>query len=103
MSAECRVMNDELKTRCLNSSFSTLHSALALLLLPNQRHRLGARARVFAEAAADGGGDCDCAGLLHAADGHAGVLGLHDDHYADRLESVEECVGDLGGQALLDL
>src|SRR5947209_4406367 len=73
------------------------------LLLPNQGHRLGARARVFAEAAAYGRGDGDRAGLLHAANGHAGVLGLHDDHHADRLESVEERVGNLGGQALLNL
>ncbi len=65
--------------------------------------RLGACARVFAEAAADGGGDGDGAGLLDAAHGHAGVLGLHDDHHADGLEAVEERVGDLGGQALLHL
>src|SRR5437588_63484 len=75
----------------------------ASLFLSYQRHRLGARARVFAEAAAYGGGDCDCAGLLHAAYGHAGVLGLHDDHYADRLEHVVERVRDFRCQTLLNL
>src|SRR2546423_10922007 len=89
--------------RVFNSSLITHHSSLELLFLPNQRHRLGARARVFAEAAAYGGGDGDRAGLLHPADGHTGVLGLHDDHHADRLEHAVERVGDLRSQSLLNL
>src|SRR2546423_6746231 len=89
--------------RVFNSSLITHHSSLELLFLPNQRHRLGARARVFAEAAAYGGGDGDRAGLLPPADGHAGVLGLHDDHHADWLEHAVERVGDLRSQSLLNL
>ena len=55
------------------------------------------------EAASEGGDVHDGAGFFGAADGHAGVGGFEDAGDALGLEFVHECVGDLGGEAFLDL
>ena len=68
-----------------------------------QAHRLGS-GRGVAQLAADRGGDGAGAGLADAAHRHAQVLALDDDD--DALRGCSCCierVGDLGGQALLDL
>lgn len=55
------------------------------------------------EAAEDAGGDGGGGRLLNAAHDHAQVAGLHDDGDALGLEDLHDGVGDLLGEALLDL
>ncbi len=55
------------------------------------------------EAAEDAGRNGRGGGLLDAAHDHAEVGGLHDDGDALGLEDVHDGVGDLLGEALLDL
>src|SRR5689334_12300026 len=68
----------------------------------DEGHRLGAGG-LAEHLAADGGGDGAGPGLLHPAHGHAQVLGLDHDDDAAGLEDGDHRVGDLTGEALLDL
>jgi len=63
----------------------------------------GAAGGVFLEDAAEGAGDHGTAGFSDAADGHAGVYGFDDAGGADGVEFFHESVGDLGGEAFLNL
>ena len=62
-----------------------------------------ARGVVFDEMSAQRAGDHQAAGLFYAAHGHAGVRGFDQHRDAARLELRHERVGDLAGQALLNL
>lgn len=55
------------------------------------------------EAAEDARSDCGGRGLLDAAHGHAEMRGFHDDGDALGLEDLHDGVGDLLGEALLNL
>jgi hypothetical protein len=68
-----------------------------------QGERLGTRRRVLQKHAAHGRGHGQRPRLAHAAHRHAEVFGLDADHYALRADRGHHGVGDLGGQALLDL
>src|SRR5215212_7947777 len=68
-----------------------------------QGQELLARARVVAHEPVQGGRDGARAGLLHAPQRHAHVLGLDDDADALRLEVVVQPPRHLRGQPLLDL
>ncbi len=69
----------------------------------NKAQKLVARLGLALKAAEDAAGYGRGAGLLDAAHHHAQVAGLHDDGDALGLENLHDGVGDLLGQALLDL
>src|SRR5680860_1296377 len=68
----------------------------------DQGDRLGTRGGPVHDAP-DGRGDRAGAGLAHATHRHAEVLGLDDHDHATGLEELDHRVGDLRGQAFLDL
>src|SRR5680860_257151 len=70
---------------------------------PEEAHRLGPGCRVVLEDAAHRRGDGQRTGLLDPAHRHAQVLRFDDHEGAVRCELRHECVGDLGGEAFLDL
>src|SRR5205823_306387 len=72
-------------------------------MIADEVQELGAGGRVGLEDASHGRGDHGAAGLLHAPGYHAEVLGL--DHHADppRIEALDQRIGYLAGQSLLEL
>src|SRR5512132_1368397 len=70
--------------------------------LADEAHRLRPGCRVVLEHAAHGRRDGQRSRLLHPAHRHAQVLGLDDDEHV-RGQDVDERVGDLGREPLLDL
>src|SRR6478735_8594841 len=77
-------------------------SVLTASAAQDEAHRLGP-GRGVAHLAAHRGRHGARARLAHAAHRHAQVLALDDDDRAARLQVLDERVGDLGRQALLDL
>lgn len=79
-------------------SFSTSCSVHA-----DEAQELVARRKILLEAAEDAAGDGSRAGLLNAAHHHAQVARLHDDSDALRVKDLHNGVGNLLGEALLNL
>lgn len=73
------------------------------LLEPHEAEELVARLGLCLEAAEDAARDGAGRRLLHAPHDHAQMARLHDDGDALGLEDLHDGVGDLLGQALLDL
>src|SRR5205807_2045489 len=71
--------------------------------LVNELHGLVAGSHAVPELAPDGGRHGERARLPHAPHRHAEVLGLQHDEHAARLQAVVDLVGDLGGEAFLNL
>lgn len=69
----------------------------------HEAQKLVARLGLALKAAEDAAGNGRCPRLLDAAHDHAQVARLHDDGDALGLENLHDGVGNLLGQALLDL
>src|SRR6267143_2163717 len=81
----------------------TYGKSVGLVLTGNQRHRLGARARISAKATQHRGGYSLSVSFADTSQSHARVRSLDHNHHANRFQSFKECIRNICCQALLKL